>query len=631
MTETAKNMIDRLVEKLNKSTLINSELIANILFLCIANKLCVTNEITACNPEELKGRIFAAAKEKLIHSENENIADTVEFLNKYSISNEAFRIAANEILGNSMWKACLSEIVNYLIDRKFIEEMHPEFQTEQSLNTLALAILNPVNGTFYDGVAGGCKTAIEAFKYSVRQGGNLEIYTQELTEFLYHISVVRSFIENIPNIHQAHGDTIELPAYGSQNTLKTFDYSIMFPPIGLGRDFDIHTLGQDRYHRFDFLNSPNINNEWMFALHQISSLSETGKGVICMSGGSLFNAQTKEVRARIIACGLIECIISFPPNTLGFSAIPINLVVFNMNRHKDTSILMIDAQKLLQSNWPSSNKKRYVLNYESILEISKIYSEKTELDEVSRLIPVNQISDDDILPTRYINKITVDTEDFGVVGISPEIDNVLESGNWIKLEEVAEIFPGVNNSKVAIEDDTGPYKIVKLSDVQSGTLDINSTKNYRLIKSSDIKKYLIRDGDTIVSCKGPAVKVCLVTYADENMMISGNFIGIRPKLNAVHPLYLKYFLESPLGIYLMKSKQVGSSIIMIKTSDIRSLPIPYIPLESQVQLVSRLQKKEKDLEEQIALLRRNLKKEQQYFYDHIGVSALMNINEEKVE
>ena len=631
MSETAKYLIDRLVERLNKSTLISSELIANILFLCIANKLCITNKITAGNSVELKGRILTTIKEKLMNSKNENIVDTIEFLNRYSISDEVFKIAVNEITSNSMWQICLAEIVNYLIDSKFIEEMHPEFQTEQSLNALALAILNPVNGAFYDGVAGGCKTAIEAFKYSANQGGNLEIYTQELNEFLYHMSVVRSFIENIPNIHQSCGDTIESPAYGSQNTLKTFDYSIMFPPIGLGRAFDNYVFDQDKYHRFDFVNSPNVSNEWIFALHQISSLSETGKGVICVSGGSLFNAQTKEVRTHIIACGLIECIISFPPNTLGYSAIPINLVVFNKNKRKNDSILMIDAQTLLQSNWPTSNKKRYVLTSEAMLEIAKIYSEKKELDEVSRLVSVTHIIDDDILPTRYVNKITVDTEDFGVVGISPEISNVLESDKWMKLEEVAEIFPGVNNSKVAIEDDSGPYKIIKLSDVQNGRLDIKGTTKYRLLKSFDIKKYLIQEGDTIISCKGPAVKVCFVTHTDENMMISGNFIGIRPNLSTIHPLYLKYFLESPLGIYLMRSKQVGSSIIMIKTSDIKSLPIPYIPLESQLQLVLKLQKKEKDLEEQIALLQRDLKKERLYFYNRIGVAGLMSINEEEHE
>ena len=54
---------------------------------------------------------------------------------------------------------------------------------------------------------------------------------------------------------------------------------------------------------------------------------------------------------------------------------------------------------------------------------------------------------------------------------------------------------------------------------------------------------------------------------------------MKAKSDIVLPLYLKYYLESAIGQYFIKSKQTGSSIIMISSAEIKKLPIFYIPIE----------------------------------------------------
>lgn len=627
MTEIAIDLVSSILDKVRTYTLTNESVIANMLCFFVGNALEVSVDeiLDGTNASSEK---FEAALVSRIPNGNKDVCNAVKSLLAHKVNDKVFDILTFEILGNTVWRNVQQAAVDYLIDVILCEQLEPEIQTPAWLNRLAIALLNPVEGSFYDGAAGGCGTAVEVYRHSQKKDGNIAIYTQEINEFLYLVSVVRTFLEGIPNISHACGDTIETPAYLKEGKLQTFDYSIMFPPLGMMKPVYDTLLDYDRFNRFLRSSPARIGWDWAFALHQIASLNESGKGVLCMFSGALFNAQSKLIRSEIIQSGVIECIISIPANSLTFSAVPINLIVFNKNLKSDSQIIMIDAQELMQTNTVPSYKKRFVLNEDGIQKIAEIYTSKIEEAQISRMVSVSELVDADLMPTRYVKKITFETPEFGTILVSPNLDDVLTSANWKTIKDVAEVRVGVNNSKVAEQSDEGNIKIIKLSDVQSGALNLQDTERYRLIKGIDLEKYRVHSDDVLLSCKGPAVKTCMIPQTDEYLVASASFVTLRANPEVIHPLYLKYYLESPMGMYLIKSKQVGSSIVMINTKEVNDIPIPYIPLHEQIKLVGDLQSKEKYVQEEIAKLSRMLRKSKLDFYQNIGLLNVMTMIEE---
>lgn len=627
MAEIGINLVNSVLDKVRIYTLTNESVIANMLCFFVGNDLEVSKD-EILDGSNISSEKLEAALLSRIPIDNKTVYNALKSLLAHKVNVEVLDILASEILGNTIWINSQQVAIEYLIDVILCEQLEPEIQTPAWLNRLAIALLNPVEGDFYDGVAGSCGTAVEVYRHSQKENGEIAIYTQEVNEFLYIVSVVRTFLEGIPNIFHACGDTIRNPVYQKNGKLQTFDSSIMFPPLGMMKSVDETLLGDDRFNRFFRSTSARIGWDWAFALHQIASLNECGKGVLCMFSGALFNAQSKLIRSEIIQSGIIECIIAIPANSLSFSAVPINLVVFNKNLKRNSHILMIDALKLMQANTITSYKKRFVLNEDGIQKITKIYTNKIEDAQISKVVPISKLVDADLMPTRYIKKTLFEAPEFGTILVSPNIDDILMNVNWKPIKDVAEIQVGVNNFKVAEQSDEGSIKIIKLSDVQSGTLNIQDMEKYRLTKYVNLEKYRVHSNDVLLSCKGPAVKTCMIPQTDEYLVASSNFVTLRADPRMILPHYLKYYLESPMGMYFVKSKQVGSSIVMINTKEVNAIPIPYIPLPEQMKLVCELQSKERYIQEEIFKLSQMLRKSKLDFYNNIGLMDVMTVIEE---
>ena len=87
--------------------------------------------------------------------------------------------------------------------------------------------------------------------------------------------------------------------------------------------------------------------------------------------------------------------------------------------------------------------------------------------------------------------------------------------------DIAEITIGMNNSKFTKLDENGELQIIKLSDVQNNILQKNTIENYRLIDKSiqTIRKYKVEQTDILISCKGPAIKICMVLKIEDNIYL----------------------------------------------------------------------------------------------------------------
>lgn len=618
--------VPQMLDQLNTITAEKQRAIGLFLCLLAAKKVnknfCIFNETTFSTLQDFKKWILT-----LFQNQSPEVVNALlRLLDVGALHDTLFCSFANMILQFSFSDDDLQQISDCLIDKFLLEQYNPTIQTPQWLNRLAITLVGADEGVFYDGVAGAGDTALEAYRYAKKAGGSLKIRTQEVNEFFSCIVSVRMFLEGVEDSENVCGNSIASTLF--TNGSEGASVSVMFPPLGIANNFLSSELRflQDV---FPSINISKVPAEWCFALHQIASLAEHGKSVICLSNGALFNAAGAQVRAEMIKSGLLECVISLPPNSFPFSSTAVNLLVFHKNPNKHTQVLMMDAEKLMDTKAVVSNKKRFVLSDAAIEALLDIHTNKKEVADISKLVNIESLIDASLLPEKYVKQSLMSETRFGAVKIDINIQNCIFTDEWRRLDEVADLTIGMNNSKFAKSDENGDAKIIKLSDVNKGLLHIDTVEKYYFFHHGNFKKYEVEPNDILISCKGAAVKVCIVEREEKNLYVSANFFRIRANTKVLHPLYLKYYLESPLGQYFVKSKQSGSVITMINSVEIASLPIYYIPLEKQIELVSRLQKEENQIKQKIEQLTILLDENRWDYYSTIGITKFMNRSEEE--
>src|SRR5690606_31421103 len=153
-----------------------------------------------------------------------------------------------------------------------------------------------------------------------------------------------------------------------------------------------------------------------------------------------------------------------------------------------------------------------------------------------KFVSSNEIEEANLFYKKYLTEKVIDTDFFGKVQFVKESKEY--SLNIYPLKKLTEkIFRGMNVSSNSIEEGTGEFKLVKLSDVQDGEILLDDLSSIRFKRNSRIDMYLLRKGDVIVSNRGTTIKVAVVPENEGNLILSHNFLGIRCK-DDIDPYYL---------------------------------------------------------------------------------------------
>lgn len=516
------------------------------------------------------------------------------------------------------WKDAVEDLIHKVSETSRYIDIA---QTPESLNKLGIEILDPVGGSFYDGVAGTNGTAIYASKYSRLKGEELDIYVQELNPKLINIGIIRAFISGIDNINVYIGDTLLKPGFKDGNSLKAFDAIMMDFPFAQSWKYDDNDLIYDKYSRYVYGKPTKSSTEWLYISHIIKSLSEQGKGLAMVTSSSLFNTGTQNIRENIIKEDVIEAIIELPSGLFSYTNIAVNIMIINKNKKNKNKILFINAEEMATS--VSRTKKD--LSDESITTLVEIYREMKEIDEISKLIDVKELESSLLIPSKYVSKSEVLTEDFGLVKIKQREMKQLE--NIKKFSELASFYRGINTSTCTLNDENGECRIINLSDVQEGELIIDSIARYDLKSNSKINAYEVQEGDLIISAKGAAIKICIIPKLEVPLLISQNFIGIRPN-KGYSPSYLKEYLESPLGIYLIESKQLGSTITMLNIKDLKDIEIVTLPVEKQDEIMMNYIREATEIKEKMETLENQARELKIELYKQMKIEKTLEMMEE---
>ena len=557
-------------------------------------------DIIGDEEKSLKGPISYLSNLKL---SNEQLSKIIVILKRYSFDKELFKKAFEFIL----------EQVEELSGKFGGEEITPKF-----FNKLAVEIVEPKNGEFYDGVFGFGGDAIEAYKFAAKYGNELKINGQELDLKTYSIACIRMFINGINSADIRIGDVLTNPIFKEdENVLKKYDSIIMAPPLGLGWKDKESQIINDKYSRFIYGLPGVANADWLFILSALKSLKEEGKAVIITTLGSLFRAGAEEnLRKKLIGFDYIETVIEFTGGLLTNSSIPCAMMVINMNKSQDmkNKIQFINADEIYEN----VRRGKRILNDSNINTILDIYREKNNIDDVSEIVSLENIEGGNLLPSRYVVKTEFNSSEYGKVKI--HLDKLNASK---KLGEIGTFYRGINVTSKNVQDSNGKYKIINLADIKDGELDVDLLPTYTIENNARVESYKVEAGDIIISNKG-ATKICIIPEHEGDVLISQNFIGIRVK-SSYNPEYIKEFLESPIGEYLIDSRKIGTAVAMINVKDLKEIPIVEMSLEGQNKIINEYIEKEKKLKKEMEELQHKLENLKFDLYNKMTIKDTFNI------
>ena len=174
------------------------------------------------------------------------------------------------------------------------------------------------------------------------------------------------------------------------------------------------------------------------------------------------------------------------------------------------------------------------------------------------------------------------------------------------LNDIGKFYRGINviGSKVE-ECETGEYKIINLSDVKNGEIDVDSLTRYNLKDNARVESYSVKEGDILISNRGVTTKIGIVPQCDEKILISQNFIGFRLK-GKDNSNYIKRYLESPLGEYLISNKQSGTATTVLNIKDLEDIPVMLVKEDEQREIIEAYENEKKEIELKIEELNKKL-------------------------
>ena len=491
--------------------------------------------------------------------------------------------------------------------------------TPHSVNKLAISILKPKAGTFYDGVAGYGGGLVEAKRYALKHNKTINLFGQEINPASWLIMKIRLFLIGDEENQILKGDVLISPGFIEDNKLKRFDYVYMDAPFSMKIN-NYENLTNDQYNRFFYGMPSRSNGDFAFISHLLASLNEDGIGIIVTTHGALFRGGAEgKIRENIIASDLIEAIISLPSGLYNSTAIPVCLIVFNKNKceSRKNKILFIQASEL----FTEKGRMKRIISDETIQKITDSLQNGVEITEFSKFVHHSELVDGNLNTNRYVLLNEVEIEGFGSVSFNIK---AFEDVDKIPLKDVATLFRGFNVGSKNKESSDGKFRIVRLSDVQNGKLVVETISRYHIENNAKINMYELQKDDVFLSIRGNSLKAAVVPAEDENLLLSQNFIGIRCN-NRLNPDFLKVYLESPLGQYLLTNKMSGTAIPTLSRKDIETLEIPLPPIEEQKQMMEQYNAKEMHVEKEIERLEAELIEMKLQTYTQMGIKDVFSL------
>ena len=284
----------------------------------------------------------------------------------------------------------------------------------------------------------------------------------------------------------------------------------------------------------------HISNDYIVALKMLDALKEKGKGIMIFHSTALSNISEREIRKELIERNYIEGIIKIRTNY--------SLVIFNKNK-KVKNIKIYDTQ-----NDTEYIDKSFKFDINNIL---KKYNSNSTIVRLEKIIE---------------NNYSLNTN------LYLEIPNFDEE---VKLKEViADLFRGYQITKQQLEEmrveniEEANYKILEIGSINDEG-EIFSDLTMINSKGKNLDRYLLKDGDIVLTARGDKIKVAYIEIkTNERIIANGSINVIRVDKERINPKYLKIFFESEVGKRTLENIKIGYTTPSLNTGDLKNITIP---------------------------------------------------------
>lgn len=373
-------------------------------------------------------------------------------------------------------------------------------------------------------------------------------YIIELMKIIDDINIDFNFVD--PLVDPTYIDNSTIPY-----SLKKFKCVISFPPIGLSDDNEFRHL--DRFNRFKFHKSKS-NKE---VAHFEHILAQTcNKAVVLTHVGFTYRGnQDEEFRKYLIENNLLEAVIQLAPNLHNATTIETTFIVINMSK-KDNKIFFLN---LKHDDFLQKEGRKLILN--NFDRIISIYKNKQEVKDISRLVMLNEIAQ---------NNYTFAIDRYVIAENAKDIQKKLEKFELVELEDIAII----RRSQLFKNEEEGleVFEISPSDFNKAGfTLECGKIKQIGS-QEKRLDTYELQPYDILLSTKGTIGKVAIIGDITKPMIASQaiQVIRIKDKEKQEKAVSLYMFLKSDLGQTILSSLVVGVAMPQISTVEIKKLKVP---------------------------------------------------------
>ena len=154
---------------------------------------------------------------------------------------------------------------------------------------------------------------------------------------------------------------------------------------------------------------------------------------------------------------------------------------------------------------------------------------------------------------------------------------------------------------------SGNIHFLRTTDITSGSIDWDSVP-FCDVDDETREKYLLRDGDVVISRAGSVGYSCLIRQPRPSVFAS-YLIRFRPRINAD---YFKYFLLTPNYWNAIGEQSLGIAVQNVNASNLSKITVPVAPAAEQTRIVAKLEELLSDLDTGVAELKAAQKKLGQY-------------------
>ena len=313
-----------------------------------------------------------------------------------------------------------------------------EFYTPQEVSELLtkLAIVGKTSvNKVYDPACGSGSLLLKSAKILGKDNVRNGFYGQEINLTTYNLCRINMFLHDIDydKFDIACEDTLVSPQHWDD---EPFEVIVSNPPYSIkwAGDDNAVLINDPRYSPAGVL-APKSKADFAFIMHSLAWLATNGTAsIVCFPGILYRGGAEQKIRKYLIDNNFVDCIIQLPDNLFFGTSIATCIMVLKKSK-KDNSTLFIDATK--ECVKVTNNNK---LTDENIENIVKIFTNRKNIDYVSKLVSNKEIGENDynLSVSTYVEK--EDTrEKIDIDVLNKEIDEIVKRENVLR-EEIKKII-----------------------------------------------------------------------------------------------------------------------------------------------------------------------------------------------